>query len=614
MCGIVAYIGRQQAQPIILNGLKQLAYRGYDSAGLAVLQENGQVAMHREVGKLSGLVELAKSQPLTGLVGIGHTRWATHGSPSIRNAHPQTGAKQQVIIAHNGILENYIDLREELRGFGVIFQSDTDTEVIVQLVEHHIAEGAEFETAVRETLRSLQGSNAIVALSKTDPEKIICARLGYAGGITLGIGDREMYISSDIPAIVDYTNVVAYLDDGQVAVVSAMGYSVSSLAGKEVTVQTERITWGASKATKGRFRHYMLKEIYDQPQAIVDTMKNRVDFERNEINIPELNLNEEMASDIGRIYIVACGSSYYAGLVGKYLIENISRVPVEVVYGSEFRYSDPLIDSRTAVLAITQSGETADTLAAFELAKERGATLLSIVNVLGSQTMRMSKGHISMNAGLEIGVATTKAFVTSLVDLYLFACQLGRLHGSLSDADLQNYIRNLLLLPALVSQIIDEATRYSEIAEKFYHFEDFLFIGRGINYPIALEGALKLKEISYIHAEGYPAGEMKHGPISLIDKDIPVVAIATKDPFYSKMISQIEQVRSRGGTVIALASEGDSTISNIADCVLPVPDAPQHLSPIANVIPLQFLAYFIAAMRNCDIDQPRNLAKSVTVE
>jgi glucosamine--fructose-6-phosphate aminotransferase (isomerizing) len=614
MCGIIAYIGLGEAQPIILKGLKKLAYRGYDSAGLAILQENGHVAMHREVGKLEALEAIANNQPLAGSVGIGHTRWATHGSPSVKNAHPHTGSNSQVALAHNGILENYLVLKDELRALGIEFQSETDTEVIVQLIEYYIAEGASFETAVRRTLSRLEGSNAIVALSKTDPEKIIGARLGYAGGITLGIGKGEMYISSDIPAIMDYTDLVAYLDNGQVATITAEGYSVSSLAGDEIVVHTERVPWEASTAAKGKFRHYMLKEIHEQPQAVINTISNRVDFERGEISIPDINMNSQSAASINRIYIVACGSSYYAGLVGKYLIENIARIPVEVVYGSEFRYSDPIIDSRTAVLAITQSGETADTLAAFELAANRGATLWSIVNVLGSQAMRMADGHITMQAGTEIGVATTKAFVASLVDLYLLACLLGKLRGNLSRKSQRQYIRDLLFLPSLIGQVINDSKTYSEIADLFFHFENFLFIGRGINYPIALEGALKLKEISYIHAEGYPAGEMKHGPISLIDNDLPILAIATKDLYYDKMISQMEQARSRGGTIIALASEGDTVILNLADYILTVPITPPYLSPIINIIPLQFLAYFIASKRNCDIDQPRNLAKSVTVE
>jgi glucosamine--fructose-6-phosphate aminotransferase (isomerizing) len=521
---------------------------------------------------------------------------------------------RQVVLAHNGILENFVALRDELMDYGVKFRSETDTEVIVQLIERYIEEGADFESAVRETLPLLQGSNAIVALSTTEPEKIICARLGNAGGITLGIGRGEMFVSSDIPAIVHYTDIVAYLDDRQIATLTVEGFSVSTVAGQQISVQTEQIPWEPSNAVKGEFGHYMLKEIYDQPQAIIDTMKNRVDFENDRIDIPELNIDAETALNLDRLYILACGSSYYAGLVGKYLIEKIVRLPVEVVYGSEFRYSDPIVDSKTAVLAITQSGETADTLAACELAKECGATLWSIVNVLGSQAMRMADGFISMQAGPEIGVATTKAFVSSLVDLYLFACLLGHLRETLDDLMLRNYIRDLVLLPSLVGKVIEDTKAYSEIAEEFYGYENFLFIGRGINYPIALEGALKLKEISYIHAEGYPAGEMKHGPISLIDKDMPIVALATKDHYYAKMISQIEQGRARGGTVIALATKGDESISKIADRVIYVPPTPPLLAPIINIIPLQLLAYYIAVLRNCDIDQPRNLAKSVTVE
>jgi len=614
MCGIVAYLGPRQAQPVILGGLKRLEYRGYDSAGLAVLEQNGQLAIRRDVGKLSNLEELVLSAPLSGQVGIGHTRWATHGAPSQRNAHPHISMNGRVVVVHNGIVENYLALREELIAEGIRFQSETDTEVIVQMTERYLEAGLNFAAAISEVLLQLKGSNAIVAMSVDQPDRLICARLGNAGGITLGLGQGEMFIASDIPAILEYTRDVVFLDSRQMAIVSSTDYQVTDLHGRPVASEPQAIPWDPVSAVKGEYKHFMQKEIFEQPRALIDTLHGRVDFERGEICVPELNLSPEAARKLTKLFIIACGTSYYAGLVGKFIIESIARLPVEVEYASEFRYYNPIVDDSTAVLSITQSGETADTLAACELARRDGALLWSIVNVIGSQAMRMSDGYIAMHAGPEIGVASTKAFVTSLADLYMLGCFLGRLRGVVSDSQSRQLVAELAQLPDLASQVLDRDQEYEELAGQLYKATNFLYIGRGINYPVALEGALKLKEISYIHAEGYPAGEMKHGPIALIDETMPVVAVVTRDTLYEKMISQVEQAKARGGVVIAVATEGDTVIGDKVDHVITVPEAPPLLAPIINVIPLQLLSYHIAVRRGCDVDQPRNLAKSVTVE
>jgi glucosamine--fructose-6-phosphate aminotransferase (isomerizing) len=581
---------------------------------MAVLERGGSASIHRSVGKLQGLETMVNSKPLAGHIGIGHTRWATHGSPSQRNAHPHRGMHGRAVVVHNGIVENYQQLRQELMAEGIVFSSDTDTEVIVQLIELYLATGTTLEEATRKTLRQIKGSNAIVAMAVDDPGQLVCARLGNAGGIALGIGEREMFIASDIPAILKYTREMVFLENRQMAVVNTTGYRVSDLDGQLAEVAVHNVPWDPVSAEKGPYRFFMEREIFEQPRALIDTIRGRVDFDRGTVDIPELNLDQQAVRRIERIFIVACGTSYYAGLVGKYMIESIAGIPVEVGYGSEFRYSDPLVDERTAVLAITQSGETADTLAACDLALSKGTKLWSIVNAFGSQATRMSDGYIAMHAGPEIGVATTKAFTASLVDLYLLACILGTMRGAVSPSVLSALLADLNHLPDLAGQVLDRNQEYQQLAERFYEAQNFLFLGRGINYPIALEGALKLKEISYIHAEGYPAGEMKHGPIALIDENMPVVAIATHGPLYEKMISQIEQAKARGGTVIALATDGDADIAEKADHVIYVPETPALLTPIVNIIPLQLLSFHIALLRSCDVDQPRNLAKSVTVE
>ncbi len=614
MCGIVGYVGPRQAAPIVLGGLKKLEYRGYDSAGIAVLHENGGIVVERAVGKLSNLQDRLYQKPLIGTIGIGHTRWATHGGVTEFNAHPHVGRNGRVAVVHNGIIENYAELRQEMTDEGITFASETDTEVVAHLVDGYLAGGSDLLTAVQRALPSIQGASAFVFISPQEPESLVIARLGNAGGIVLGRGDGEMFVASDIPAILEYTRDVIFLENRQMARVTRGGAEIFKLDGTPVSVQLHAIPWDPVSAEKGPYRHFMQKEISEQPRAITDTIRGRVDFHRGRVVLDSVPLTPSEARKLDRVIIAACGSSYHAGLVGKFMIETLARLPVEVDYGSEFRYRNPMITPTTALLAITQSGETVDTLAAMEEGREHNAKLWSIVNVIGSQAHRLSGGHILMQAGLEIGVATTKAFTASLVDLYLLALHLGQLRETIPADVLRGAVNDLARLPDLVGRISEPQPVYDELAEVFFKREHFLFLGRGINYPVALEGALKLKEISYIHAEGYPAGEMKHGPIALIDEVMPVVTVAPRDNVYDKMISQMEQVKARNGTVIGLLQEGDEVARSKADYVLEVPAAPQFLSPVLNIIPLQWLAYAMAVRRGADVDQPRNLAKSVTVE
>lgn len=613
MCGIVGYIGQKDATPIVLNGLKRLEYRGYDSAGLAIL-ENGQIEVRRDAGKLERLASLVQESPLHGQVGIGHTRWATHGEPNAHNAHPHLGMTGDVVLVHNGIVENYLDLKEELKEEGVVFNSETDTEVIIHLVERYLGAGRTLEEAVRAALLHLRGAHGIVVLSKDEPDKIVAARMGNAGGVVIGVGDGEMYIASDLPAILEHTRDMVFLESRQMAVVTRSGVKVSTLEGQELLHEVQTVSWDPVSAEKGEYRHFMHKEIHEQVRSLTDTIAGRVDFDHGRINLPKLNLTPELAERIERIYIVACGTAAYAGMVGKVLIERIARVPVVVDIGSEFRYRDPIVDENTVALAISQSGETADTLAALEEARQKGATLWSIVNAIGSQAMRVADGFISMQVGPEIGVASTKAYTAPLVDLYMLAVHLAELRGVINEWERKGLVADLRLVPDLAGRCLDREAEIEKVAQALVEVRSALYLGRGVNMPTAYEGALKLKEISYIHAEGYPAGEMKHGPIALIDSDMPVVVVAPRDPWYEKMFSQIEQAKARGGRVIAVATEGDERIPPIADHVLWVPETPWMLSPVTTVIPLQILAYHIAALRGLDIDQPRNLAKSVTVE
>jgi glucosamine--fructose-6-phosphate aminotransferase (isomerizing) len=613
MCGIVGYVGPKDATPIIINGLRRLEYRGYDSAGVAVIKDN-QIDVRRDAGKLQQLVDLLAKSPLTGAPGIGHTRWATHGAPSARNAHPHVGNTAKMVVVHNGIVENFLELKEELGAEGVTFNSDTDTETIVHLAEHNKAAGVSFEEAARRTFKQIEGANVVLLLSTDEPDKIIAARIGNAGGIVVGLGEGENYLASDIPAILEHTRRMIFLESRQMVVLTKDSFRIETIDGKEVKPEIHTIAFDAVSAEKGEYRHFMQKEIHEQVRALTDTLAGRVDFKEGRIRLPELNLTPELAKRIQRIYITACGTAAYAGMVGKYLIEKIARVPVEVVIGSEFRYSDPIVDENTVVLAISQSGETADTLAAMEEGRKKGGIVWSIVNAIGSQAMRVADGYISMQTGPEIGVASTKAFTAPLVDQYMLAILLADLRGVIDDKTRRELVADLRLVPDLAGRVMDSEAEVEKVAHALKDIEGCLYLGRGINMPIAYEGALKLKEISYIHAEGYPAGEMKHGPIALIDEEMPVLCIAPQDPWHEKMISQIQQAKARGGMVIAVATEGDELVKGMADHVLWVPEAPWMLSPIITVLPLQMLAYHIAAIRGLDVDQPRNLAKSVTVE
>jgi glucosamine--fructose-6-phosphate aminotransferase (isomerizing) len=613
MCGIVGYIGPRDATPIILNGLKRLEYRGYDSAGIAVLNGD-QIEVRRDAGKLSQLVEHVSQSPIKGAPGIGHTRWATHGAPSARNAHPHLGNTGRVVLVHNGIVENFLELKDELTAEGVTFNSETDTETIVHIAEHHHASGMDLVTSARRTFKQIQGANVVVLLSADEPDKIVAARIGNAGGVVIGLGDGENFIASDIPAILEHTRRVIFLESHQMAIVKRDSVRIETLDGQEVKPEIHTINWDAVSAEKGEYRHFMQKEIHEQVRSLTDTLAGRVDFKEGRIRLPELNLTPELAKRIQRIYITACGTAAYAGMVGKTLIEKIARIPVEVVIASEFRYSDPIIDKNTVVLAISQSGETADTLAAMEEGRRKGALIWSIVNAIGSQAMRLADGSISMQTGPEIGVASTKAFTAPLVDQYMLAILLADLRGVIDDKTRKSLVSDLRLVPDLVGRTLDTEDEVEKVAHVLKDIRDCLYLGRGINMPIAYEGALKLKEISYIHAEGYPAGEMKHGPIALIDEEMPVICLAPKDPWHEKMISQIQQAKARDGIVIAVATEGDELIESMADHVLWIPEAPWMLSPIITVLPLQLLAYHIATIRGLDVDQPRNLAKSVTVE
>ncbi|NTU56695.1 MAG: glutamine--fructose-6-phosphate transaminase (isomerizing), partial [Anaerolineales bacterium] len=517
MCGIVGYIGPQDAVPVIINGLKRLEYRGYDSAGVAVLKAD-QIEVRRDAGKLSQLIDLVAKSPIEGAPGIGHTRWATHGAPSARNAHPHLGQTRRVVVVQNGIVENFLEIKDELTAEGVEFQSETDTETIVHLVEHYLATGIGLVEAARKTFNDIQGANVVVLMSADEPDKIVTARIGNAGGVVIGMGQGENFIASDIPAIMEHTREVIFLESRQMAVVTRNTVTIETLDGAKVKPQVHTVSWDPVAAEKGEYRHFMQKEIHEQVRALTDTLAGRVDFAQGRIRLPDLKLTEEFAKKIDKIYITACGTAAYAGMVGKYLIEKIARIPVEVVIGSEFRYSDPILDDRTVVLAISQSGETADTLAAMEEGRRKGAVIWSIVNAIGSQAMRVADGYISMQTGPEIGVASTKAFTAPLVDQYMLAILLADLRGTIDDETRRGLVSDLRLVPDLVGRTLEREPDVEIVAHTLKDIRDCLYLGRGINMPIAYEGALKLKEISYIHAEGYPAGEMKHGPIALIDE------------------------------------------------------------------------------------------------
>ena len=608
MCGIIGYIGQQQAIPILLDGLKRLEYRGYDSAGIAVL--NGKaVQVKKRVGKLQNLQAAVGLDPEEGSVGLGHTRWATHGKPTEANAHPHVDCSLRIAVVHNGIIENYHSLREKLMQQGHRFASETDTEVIAHLIENHL--NGNLEKAVRRALLQIKGSYAIGVISQTDPDKMIGVRFGSP--LVVGLGRGEAFLASDIPAVLKYTKEELILDDGELVVLSRNGVRVTNLKGRRsLSKPVHHVSWDLEQAKKGGYRHFMLKEIHEQPIAIRNTLAGRIHLSRAKIILPDVS--KTISSTLERIMIVACGTSYHAALSGKYILEKWTGIPVDVDIASEFRYRSPLINDKTLTIAISQSGETADTLAAMKEAAEKGSKVIAICNVIGSSVARQANGVIYTHAGLEIGVASTKAFTTQLIALILLALDLGQKRGSLPQSRMMKILKGLDQLPDLINNLLAREKEMAQWADWFYEKKNFLYLGRGISYPISLEGALKLKEISYIHAEGCPAGEMKHGPIALIDKEMPVVVLAPKGALYEKIMSNLEEVKARDGILLAIATEGDHEIGKKADHVFYLPEVDEALMSILQTIPLQLLAYFIAARRGCDIDQPRNLAKSVTVE
>ncbi len=615
MCGIIGYVGNRPAVPILVNGLKQLEYRGYDSAGIAVVNGNGSLDVRRAAGKLVNLENVLLERPLEGSFGVGHTRWATHGAPNEENAHPHRDTSGRIVVVHNGIIENYLSLREQLTEAGHTFATDTDTETIVHLIAHHF-EG-DLETAVRRTLGEIEGIYAIAAMAVDDPQKIVAARHGPP--LIIGLGEGQQFVASDVTPILVHSRSVVFLDDGQLAVVTPEGVRVSDLAGNPVEMAPQQITWDPVTAQKGGYRHFMLKEIHEQPEAVRDTLVGRLERSAGTVDLPELQigdrpLDEDAARRLSKLFVLACGTSWHAGLVGKFWIENLAGLPVEVDYGSEFRYRDPLVPEGSVALSITQSGETADTLAAMREAQEKGAALWTICNVVGSMATRLADGVIHTHAGPEIGVASTKAFTTQLSCLYLLALRLAQLRGTLPGSEIRRRMEELARIPKAIERVLRNETYLVPLARELSDRHNFLYLGRGLLYPIALEGALKLKEISYIHAEGYPAGEMKHGPIALIEQNLPVLGVAPAGPWYDKMFSNLQEARARQGYLIALVTEGDERLAKIADAVIVVPRCAPELTPIITSVPLQQLAYHIAVQRGCDVDQPRNLAKSVTVE
>lgn len=611
MCGIVAYIGKQEAYPIIIKGLQRLEYRGYDSAGVALL--NGDLNVYKKAGKVSDLADFVKGKNLSGHVGMGHTRWATHGEPNDRNAHPHFSQSKEFAIIHNGIIENYASIKAELSKNGHVFLSDTDTEVLIHLIEDiYTKVNVPLEEAVRLALGEVVGAYAIVIISKNDPQKLIAARKGSP--IVVGIGKDEYFVASDATPIVEYTKNVAYLNDGEVAVINNGELTVKTIGNEIKIPYVQELELKLEALEKGGYEHFMLKEIYEQPRSIADSMRGRFDSRNGSLKLGGLREFEQRIVNAKRFLIAACGTSWHAGLVAEYLIEDLARIPVEVEYASEFRYRNPVIYEDDVLIAISQSGETADTLAAVELAKSKGATIFGVCNVVGSSIPRATHAGSYTHAGPEIGVASTKAFTAQVTVLTLLALQIAHKRGTISESRFRQVLNELETIPAKVEQALKSNDSVKIIAERYKDARNFLYLGRGYGFPVALEGALKLKEISYIHAEGYPAAEMKHGPIALIDEEMPVVVIATKHGSYEKVVSNIQEVKARKGKIIAIVTEGDEVVKEMADYVIEIPETDEILVPLVSVIPLQLLAYHIAVMRGCNVDQPRNLAKSVTVE
>jgi glucosamine--fructose-6-phosphate aminotransferase (isomerizing) len=624
MCGIVGYIGPKKVVPLILDGLRRLEYRGYDSAGIAVVQKDGKLDIRRASGKLRNLEEVIRLSPLDGVYGIGHTRWATHGRPTEENAHPHRDCTGEVVVVHNGIIENYIDLKRQLVAEGHKFITETDTEVVAHLVEKYMAgvhgqSARPLEEAVRLAVKQLSGVYALVFISTKDPNKIVAARWGPPA--VIGLGQDEYFVASDIPAILYHTRDIFFLADGDLAVITPQGVRLMDFDGRAIQRPVQHVTWDPIMAEKGGFKHFMQKEIFEQPRAVRDTVVGRMSLDSGKVYLDEMDITEKEFQDFRDVKIVACGTSWHAALAGKFMIERYAQIPVEVDYGSEFRYRDPIVDSKTLTILISQSGETADTLAAQREAKQKGSKTLALCNVVGSMITREASGTVYTHAGPEIGVASTKAFTGQLTALILIALYLGQVRGKLTSDCAKLLLQEMTLLPHKLENILQTDETSEGLARQFFRHTDFLYLGRGIHFPIALEGALKLKEISYIHAEGYPAGEMKHGPNALIDENLPVVVLATrdeKDPGsmtrYEKSVSNIKEVKARDGIVISVVTEGDHLAREASDHVIEIPAVPELMSPILEIVPLQLLAYHIAVRRGCDVDQPRNLAKSVTVE
>jgi glutamine---fructose-6-phosphate transaminase (isomerizing) len=621
MCGIVGYIGPKKVLPVIIEGLRKLEYRGYDSAGIAVVTQTGNLEVRRAPGKLRNLEEVIQKSPIDGTYGIGHTRWATHGRPTEENAHPHRDCTGQVVVVHNGIIENYLELKEQLLHEGHKFVTETDTEVIAHLVEKNLRPGVPLEEAVRKSLKELRGIYALVFLAAKDPQKIVAARMGPPS--VIGLGDGEFFVASDIPALLEHTREIFFLADGDIAVLTKNGVCVMDHDGNRVNRPSHHVAWDPIMAEKGGYKHFMQKEIFEQPRAVRDTLLGRISQDSGKVFLDEMQISDQQFRAFQQVRIVACGTSWHAGLAGKFMIERLARLPVEVDYGSEFRYRDPILDSNTLTVCVSQSGETADTIAAQREAKLKGSPTLAICNVMGSMITREAAGTILTHAGPEIGVASTKAFTSQLAALLLLASHLGQIRGKLDPAAARKLMLEFTRIPHKMETVLqaEETGFYESLARQFFRFSDFLYLGRGIHYPIALEGALKLKEISYIHAEGYPAGEMKHGPNALIDENLPVVVLATRDDSdpesvtrYEKSVSNIQEVKARDGIVISIATENDRLAREASDHVIELPPAPEILAPLLEIIPLQLLAYHIAVRRGCDVDQPRNLAKSVTVE
>jgi len=609
MCGIVGYVGSRETAKVLIEGLKRLEYRGYDSAGIAVFHR-GKVEIRRKEGKLAKLEELIGGETFDGKVGIGHTRWATHGRPSDENAHPHKAGK--VAVVHNGIIENYLPLKEILKSKGHVFTSETDTEIISHLIDEFIQEGNASLEAVRIALDKIKGSYALGILFEGDDRCLVAAK--KESPLVVGIGEKEYFIASDVPPILPYTRNFIFMEDGELALLSLEGVKFFNDRGGEISKEPKRVNWNPLMAEKGGYKHFMLKEIFEQPRAVTDTIRGRLSKEHGDGILEEIHLEPSALKEIQRICLIACGTSYHAALVGKFLIEGFCRIPVEADIGSEFRYRNPILGKDDLFIAISQSGETADTLAAMREGKRKGASTLAICNVVESSLARDSDYVIYTHAGPEIGVASTKTFITQLVILFLLSIQIGRELGRLSTKETKSLTEEVVKIPHLMEEMLKSSDQVAQIAKKYLYARDFLYLGRGINYPIALEGALKLKEISYVHAEGYPAGEMKHGPIALIDREMPVVALVTKNEVYEKVLSNIEEVKAREGKVIALASQSDREIVKKVDDVIFIPETHPSLTPILLTIPLQLLAYYMADFKGTDVDQPRNLAKSVTVE